>query len=138
MTGDERARERAGEEEDETWQGKERGRSDVRDLGNTKGILEHTRRTGGFFPKKAEEYQLQSDEDDDATNVPQLCKNVGRKTSERGEIKLSSLSSDRIALPSIAFFAISHLAHRLSPCRVHYVHGAHRFLALFIKRVCES
>ena len=52
MTGDERASEKAGEEEDETWQGKERGRSDVRDLGNTKGILEHTRRTGRFFPQK--------------------------------------------------------------------------------------
>ena len=51
MTGDERARERAGEE-DETWQGKERGRSDVRDLGNTKGILEHTRRTGRLFSPK--------------------------------------------------------------------------------------
>ena len=110
----------------------------MRDLGNTKGILEHTRRTGGFFPKKAEEYQLQSDEDDDATNIPRLCKNVGRKTSERGEIKLSSLSSDRIALPSIAFFAISHLAHRLSPCRVHYVHGGSQLLGSFLRKIYQE
>ena len=88
----------------------------MRDLGNTKGILEHTRRTGRFFPKKDEEYQLQSDEDDDATNVPQLCKNVGRRTSERGEIKLSSLSSDRIAFPSIAFFC--HFPFGSSPISV--------------------
>ena len=51
--------------------GERKGGSDVKDVGNIKGILEMRR--GVFFAKSVKEYQLQSDNDDATTELRGDC-----------------------------------------------------------------
>ena len=51
--------------------GERKGGSNVKDVGNIKGILEMRR--GVFFAKSVKEYQLQSDNDDATTELKGDC-----------------------------------------------------------------